>query len=642
MLEFLRRWGRRRPAMTYRVAVDARDVRAFFDAPAIYGPVNRSRLKELSPEVATAVLASADAALRHEFNLLGSGPFVPDVPGTPAAGGYRRIDWALDPVSGRRFPNDRPSEGCDIAAIRPPNSDIKRPWELGRCYHWITLAQAWLLTGDARCAHEIFDQCDDFMQANPVGTGVLWTCTMDAAIRAANWALALQLVRGAPIEEDRWTRAIGGLLALGRFIRLHPENQYEVTSNHFLSDVVGLMAVARACPWRGEAAEWLAFATAAVEHEMTVQVFAEGADYESSVPYHRLVTELFFAAARMSDAAGAPLSPPFRAGLRRMHDFMAAVLRPDGLMPQIGDADDGRLHVLRGHDRQRPQDPRHLFGPGAAMFDESRYAELAGPEGAWDAAWWGLESESVALRIPPVEAWFRDAGVAVRRDSDGGYLVVTNGSVGTRGFGNHKHNDLLSFEYHVGGRAVIVDPGSFVYTSDPDARNVMRSVVSHNTMAPDGVEQNEFKPEWLFRMFERASPEHLEYRAEPALFRYVGRHKGYAGAGLVASRAFTWTPGLLEIRDSIESEPARQVPLTWRFHLAPEVNAALDGHSVGLVVGDVEVLLTCPDALAIALEPAWYSPSYGVRVPSRQIVARGTCGPAAAREWTFTLRARTA
>ena len=48
------------------------------------------------------------------------------------------------------------------------------------------------------------------------------------------------------------------------------------------------------------------------------------------------------------------------------------------------------------------------------------------------------------------------------------YLLVTNGIVGTKGFGNHKHNDQLSFEFHPDGSPLIVDPGSYVYTSDGD------------------------------------------------------------------------------------------------------------------------------------------------------------------------------
>ena len=77
------------------------------------------------------------------------------------------------------------------------------------------------------------------------------------------------------------------------------------------------------------------------------------------------------------------------------------------------------------------------------------------------------------------------------------------------GFGNHKHNDLLGFEYHVAGVPVIVDPGSYVYTSDPDARNLFRSTRSHNTLSVDGQEQNEFKPGVAVPDVRKAAPEHL-------------------------------------------------------------------------------------------------------------------------------------
>ena len=34
---------------------------------------------------------------------------------------------------------------------------------------------------------------------------------------------------------------------------------------------------------------------------MTVQVLPDGADYESSIPYHRLVTELFLGSSRLAE-----------------------------------------------------------------------------------------------------------------------------------------------------------------------------------------------------------------------------------------------------------------------------------------------------------------------------------------------------
>ena len=123
---------------------------------------------------------------------------------------------------------------------------------------------------------------------------------------------------------------------------------------------------------------------------MRVQVLLDGADYESSVPYHRLVTELFLGATRLADYRNTPLPPTIRDRLPAMMEFLAAVQRPDGLMPQVGDADDGRLHILSGYGTWQPQDARHLFGPAAGVFQRPEWMANGGEWGDWEAAWWGF------------------------------------------------------------------------------------------------------------------------------------------------------------------------------------------------------------------------------------------------------------
>jgi hypothetical protein len=302
----------------------------------------------------------------------------------------------------------------------------------------------------------------------------------------------------------------------------------------------------------------------------------------------------------------------------------------------VGDADDGRLHMFRGHDTEPPQDPRHLFGPAAAVFDVPGWSALAGPKGEWDAAWWGLTARARPFVVPARTAFFPEAGLAVHRDVGGEYLLVTNAAVGTRGFGNHKHNDLLSFEYHVAGRAIIVDPGSFVYTSNPDARNLMRSVVSHSSVAPAGCEPNDFKPEWLFRMFERATPEHVEVAGDGRPFRYQGRHRGYADQGIVVDRLFELENGDLRLTDTIEHTET-DVTLEWRFQLAPGVAAEVSNGRVTLQAGEVAVAVDAPPGRPVAIEPAWYSPSYGIRIATAQLVYRAPCRGTGRQRSVFSL-----
>ena len=584
------------------------------------------RLRVQYPGLVKTTIDAAERVCRHEFDLLGSGPYVPDDPDRGVgADGYRPIDWHIDPISRLRFPPGVPLAEWILDQMRPAGADIKLPWELARCQHWAVLGQAYRLTGDDRFALEIAHELRDFTAGNPVATGVNWTCTMDVALRAANWAVGLEMVRDcAGLTPPFWEEAYQALFDHGHFIERHLEINYGVTSNHFLSNVVGLFLLAVVFDdlpcgrlWNSQCRGWLM-------QEMAIQVLPDGSDFESSVPYHRLVTELFLVAARLADYTGAPLPISMRRRLRAMVVYLETVRRPDGLMPQIGDADDGRVHILSGYGVVQPQDPSHLFGPAGCFFGDAGWITQGGEWRAWETAWWGFDPMEVGSAPPAVQngvRHFPQAGVTVmRRGRD--YLLVTNGIVGTDGFGNHKHNDLLGFEYHVDAVPLLVDPGSHVYTSDPNERNLYRSTRSHNTLSIDDVEQNELQPDQLFRLFEKARPEHLEAAEQGDCLTYRGRHHGYARLPqpVMHERRFSLCRATrkLTINDVISGEGAHRIH--WHFHFAPgvELSIAPDG-SVRAHAGAVTLTMTIPAGLRATVGDAWYSPSYGVRVPCRRL-----------------------
>ena len=506
----------------------------------------------------------------------------------------------------------------------------------------MTLGQAYRLTGDERYAVEIVRQHADFMAANPVGIGVQFVCTMDVAIRAFNWALAFELIRqSAAFDSTAMARAYNSLFDVGVFIEGNLENKYEVTSNHFLSNVVGLYGVglvfrdlAAGRRWLKQGREWL-------EQEMRVQVLEDGADYESSIPYHRLVAELFLGGARVAELEGTPLSPTYLARLRQMVEFLIAVQRPDGLMPQVGDADDGRLHIFTDYGTWKPQDGRHLAGPSAFVLREPSWNAAGGDDGLWEAAWWGAATtgQTAPEAVADEARLFPHAGIAVSR-TGGTYLLVTNSRVGTNGFGNHKHNDSLSFEFHANGVPLIVDPGSYVYTPDPDARNLFRMTGYHNTLRIDDVEQNDVRLDYLFRMFETSKVEHLAFEDSVAETNYRGRHTGYErlAAPVTHERAFTLAKGTstLTITDRLTGSGTHV--LAWHFHLAPGVIVAdLGGGQFTLAAAGRTRVLQAPRHLAAIISEAWYSPSYGVRVPCRAIALTVQADVSSATDYRFVI-----
>ena len=77
----------------------------------------------------------------------------------------------------------------------------------------------------------------------------------------------------------------------GRFILDNNEFSYIATSNHYLSDVVGLFWLGTLFPEFEHAAAWREFGLSEMLREMDKQILPDGADFEASTGYHKFVSE---------------------------------------------------------------------------------------------------------------------------------------------------------------------------------------------------------------------------------------------------------------------------------------------------------------------------------------------------------------
>jgi hypothetical protein len=486
--------------------------------------------------------------LEHRFDLLGSGP----------ADLGPEIDWSRDFKSGRRWPLRQSSL---LRVSYDDGSDVKVPWELSRFQHLPLLAA----TGRV---DEVGAQLDSWIAANPVELGVNWTTTMDVAIRAANWVAALAISAESAPREPWFERTLDSLLLHGRFIRSHLEWS-EVRGNHYLSNVVGLLPVAALFFGSREGRDWAQWAAGQLVSEMEHQVRPDGVAHEASTSYHRLVTELFVCGTQAADAL-VPGSIPdwYRERLDLMLAFVRDYTRPDGLAPQIGDADDGRFLPLGDYGAD-PRDHRHLFRQAGRPLEQAA-GSAAYPEGGFFV----LRNGSL-------------------------YAIVHCGDVGRHGLGGHGHNDQLSFELADVSGALVVDPGTYVYTPDPVERNRFRSSAFHATLRVGGGEQNELRTDDLFVMTDRARAEALSWDASS----FEGRHHGFPGA--THTRRIELSEQELRIHDTVTSPESHE--LEWTFPLAH---------------GSEERIEVAAEGLEFHPEPGWYSPSYGVREPTTFLRAR--------------------
>jgi len=257
----------------------------------------------------------------------------------------------------------------------------------------------------------------DFAACNPPRFGANWVCAMDAAIRAANMLLArdIFLAAGARFDDDFERTLARSIRSHGEFVARNLEWQPSFRSNHYLSDIGGLLFIAAYLPQDAETDARLAFAARELRDEFFLQFNADGSNFEASTCYHRLSLEIVLFSAgltlglpqnkasvalRGGDSRSShpnprvepmeshklpsgrlcPFPPAFFERAAKAVVFSMNVARPDNRAAQIGDNDSGRFFKLSLAGRAQASggaeifdedhlDHRHLAAAAAGIFD---------------------------------------------------------------------------------------------------------------------------------------------------------------------------------------------------------------------------------------------------------------------------------
>ena len=544
-----------------------------------------------------------------------------------------RPKWNFDFVSGTEWPYVR----CECSeCIRHDGSDVKVPYELSRLQFLPVLGKAHVLTGDDAYRRAVKDLLSHWIQSNPVSVGVNWTIAMEAALRAMSICFLLNLLSPIRREEEPWLANVTRSLAQHLlYIEANIEFSHLLTSNHYLSDVLGLYCISTFLDGEGMAARRSEYRRR-IEAEMAQQVFEDGGDYEASTGYQVLVTQLFTTALLLMRAErGVPAGPAFVERLRMMFRFLSTVASASGEIPQVGDCDDGRTELLVDDLKQMISCPLakrnslrvpHLLGLGQRLFGEG-----AGP-GA-DAAWYGLTDTA---RTPyskptlnpgspcPIKVLPKSGiGVLKHGSADLLFFAIPNGIFGK---GSHTHNDKLSFVLRVGGQEILCDSGTGCYTRDIGTRNRFRSTAAHNTLLIDGAEQNRINtgPLGLFILGKEAAVSQIQQGREARGYFVRASHTGYRSLGVTHTRTIRALNGerAFLIEDQLDGDGVHDFELN--LQLAPNRTAELAPAEKGIlcrIVGDrrIQLAVVGPTGLQGAVQPSLISSVYGVTVPAMRV-----------------------
>jgi hypothetical protein len=447
---------------------------------------------------------------------------------------------------------------------------------------------------------------------------------MEVALRSINLLAPFSLFRRSPhLTEQRLLMLLALFDQHGAHLKRNLEFSYLGTSNHYLSDVAGLLWLGLMLPELSAAHEWRDWALREMLSEMDKQVLADGADYESSTGYHRFALELVCYSFILCRANEIPIPDQYWRKLQQMFLYLRGILRPDGCAPLIGDTDGGQVLPIV---HRSGNDHGYLLALGAAVFKDSQFKPAGfavSQELLWLLGEGGLrdyEQLANANEETPSQA-FPDAGTYVLRHDDLFLLFAANGAQSGRP-ASHRHNDLLSIEVSACGRAFIVDPGSYVYTADLHERHLFRSTSYHSTIEIDDAEQQTIQEEAPFVIGDEARVRVSLLESTPQYDRIVAEHTGYERLAEAVTHKRTITFHKVDrwwlIEDEILGKGQHKAAVRFHFDAGLEVNP-FDNNSVvacDQVTGACLIVRSLDLDQAAELEEQFTSRHYGSKLES--------------------------
>lgn len=419
----------------------------------------------------------------------------------------------------------------------------------------------------------------DWVNKNKAGHGTGWE-PYPTSLRIVNWVKWSLAGNKLPDE------CLQNLAVQTRW--LSKKIEWHILGNH-------LFANAKALVFAGlffdgeEAQNWLKTGLGIISDELTEQVLPDGCHFELSPMYHSIfledILDLINIFRVYESYAPKTVVQQLTNAAKQMLRWLNSMCHPDGEIAFFNDS---------------------AIGVAPSPTEIGLYATRLNI---------GLDQAIESLK-----------NLSIRHHVDSGYIQLLSpnaqifldvASIGPDYLPGHGHADILSFEMSLFGRRVFVNGGTSQYGTGM-VRIEERGTASHNTVMINGENSSEV---WSgFRVARRANPFGLTIDKTKTSVSVSCAHDGYKRLLGSPTHNRTWllSDEKLIIRDRVDGvfHNARA-----HFHLHPEITIISDNKSKWtLFLPDSHEYLIFNVLQGHAkIEQSFFSPEFGVRLPSRSL-----------------------
>ena len=367
-------------------------------------------------------------------------------------------------VSACGFPWHFEDGKIDWNSNKTYNNYCEWTWQLSRHPEFVTLGQAYQISGDEKYARRFeemllswIEQAECPENANAHAT-LTWR-TIEAGIRLGTWTSAIHmLIRARALSDHAITMFFLSICEHGYRLRY-----FNTGYNWLIIEMSGLFKVGVFYPFLKEGRALTEYAFSRMQEQLSFQIYPDGFQYELTDGYHRGIINDYVGmmeiARRYSDIA---IPREMVDTIHAMYHLLVKIVEPDDRTPDLNDGSDAPiLGMMARASSLYPEDSVfRWFASDRREGHAPAYTSVALPYSGMAVFRTGWEREAIW-------ALFESAP-----------------------FGKaHQHEDKLHFDLYAYGRRMLSDSGQYEYDTS-DIRKYILSTKAHNTALVDGMDQN--------------------------------------------------------------------------------------------------------------------------------------------------------
>ncbi len=509
--------------------------------------------------------------------------------------------------------------------------DIKYIWELNRHLFLTKLAVAYRMTGEKKYLDKFNYLITEWINQNPFMIGINWVSALELGIRLINWTFCIHLLK-EDLNNYIRKKLINSVYQHCWYINKN-FSLYSSANNHLIGEASGLFIASTTLPRFKESAAWQKQSYRILVREAIQQNHPDGVNKEQAIAYQQFVFEFLLLAALIGKRYQINFPGEYWNTLELMCEYLASLENVAGIIPQIGDDDDGYVIEVG---QKKIDAHQSILNTASLLFNREEFARKNKQDDLKSALLMNIAKIKPENRVSglkhPLKDSFKDGGYYILSHKSGTSgeqkLIFDCGPLGYLSIAAHGHAGALSFYFSAGGFPIFVDPGTYAYHANKKWRTYFRSTKAHNTLCLDRVDQSVISGNFMWSKKANASVKGF-YKGQWIMGMHDG-YKRFGTKGMIHEREIKYDniENMWHIRDKLTGNGKHLVEIY--FHLDPSCsidnknNNKLEIRFPGGVCNFIfEPDLNCEIFNGDSKLPlGWYSPSYDVKYPTSTIVLK--------------------